>query len=574
MKTTKKQSGRRTQNAERSKEDPRACLGPAVLDGLTAEAADEALGRMLADEINFALVAVAADPRARFPRGSLAAGVKQVFRKHRSSVRKGSADRAQSLLRLPPKQQQRLFGAFTGSGNEALSRKGLRASPALSGLLDRIVGSRVREFNSWGSIGGRIAGQIFGPSRTTVEAVRGLGGDMPQVLGHEISMVGSPDYIGFRWNTSEPDAEALRWELFELGSVHPISSGVEGPAPHGTFVIDFKDHLPPQPGNTPRRYVLRCQPWIQRKIHHIGGAGPGGGSVVKEPAQPAGAPAPIIRIVYAKDESSTEFNFAEVYRNLDLYTDSITMIVDQTGGGDEEFWITGVVQEVSGAGTAQEGLGPLLPLRTKYIVLAPEEGARENFSDVPEHRFKLNNPDAPPTGHQWWPRTYIVTLTVWEEDGGDEVADFISDLSSMLNDYLENDWADTVVDVLESLGIELTPLQVNQLTAILYAASAGTIVGIATAAVGFVLATIVADFADDYYGTRSVTLRLPSSEAELIHGLLVDGKSGYRLADGSWRFATDVLEFKGQPGANSAAGFDGLVELRLHWEASERQVWT
>ncbi len=126
---------------------------------------------------------------------------------------------------------------------------------------------------------------------------------------------------------------------------------------------------------------------------------------------------------------------------------------------------------------------------------------------------------------------------------------------------------------MEWFGIELSPLQVNQLTAMLAALSASTLVGVVTAAVGFVLATIVADLADDYYGTRSSTLELPSSGAEALEAVRVEKKSGWALPGGRWRLATDVIEFKGQPGAGSAAAWDGIVEIRLHWEASAREIW-
>lgn len=541
---------------------------PAVLERLSADDADQALGRMLADEVNFALASVAAEPDRRFRKGSLAARLKALYRKRRAAVRAGSTERARSLLQLPLERRRRLFGSFADQPAESLDRPRLGPGSAHRALIDHLLQKRLQGFASKGSLVGWIADhRFFGPSRTTVEAVRNLTGDLPQVLGHEVSMVGSPDFIGFRWWTAEPEAEELRWELYAHGANEPIASGSEGPAPEGTFVIDFKDHLPPKPAKFPLRYVLRCQTWVERKIHHIGG------STVKEPARPTGAPAPPVRIVYARDQSATQFDFAEAYRDLDLYVDSITMVQDQVGGGDEEFWVTGMVQEVFGEGTGQESAGPLLSLRTKHKVLPPEPGAVAHFHDAAERRYRLNNPDAPPTDHPWWPRTYAVTVTVWEEDGGDEVAAFVSELSSLLNDYLENDWADAVIDVLEWLGIELTPLQVQQLTAILFAVSSASIIGIVTAAVGFILATIVADLGDDYYGTKTSKLRLPSSEAEALHGVLIDGKPGSQLPDGGWRFATDVLEFKGAPGASSASAFDGIVEIRLHWEALGREVW-
>lgn len=572
MSTENGRSGGRDDRAGRPTGRTEGCSDPAILERLTAEDAEEAMGRMLGHEIGFALTTVAAGADTSFPDGSLAARVRELYEKRRSSICKGASDRARSLLRRPVEERRRLFGSFAEADAAALGRCSRAGdNPTLAALVRRSVGQRVQGLVGKGSLASQIPHRLFRRPRTSVEAFRAMDTELEQSLGREVSMVGSPDWIGFRWVTAEPEAEELHWTLFELGSSQPIASGTEGPAPGGSFSIDFRDHLPAQPAKYPRRYVLSCQPWIGPKIHHLGGAAAGGGKTVKEPAQAAGAPAPLIRIVYSIDESFGDFDFAEVYRTLELYVDSITMVEDQHGPGSEEFWISGTVQEIFAAGTQQQNPGPLQLLRTKQKTLEPEPGARASFGNVREHGFHLNNPD-PPSITQWWPRHYVVTLTIWEADGGDEVAGLLGELNDLLNDYIENDWADAVLEVLDWLGIELEPQQVTFLTATLAAVTATTILSAAAAAAAFVVGAIVADLGDDYYGTKVSALKLLTSEVEGVQATLTGNRAGTPLENGDWRLATDVIEFKGAPGALQAAGWDGIVELRLHWEATGREL--
>jgi hypothetical protein len=184
--------------------------------------------------------------------------------------------------------------------------------------------------------------------------------------------------------------------------------------------------------------------------------------------------------------------------------------------------------------------------------------------------FALGSPEYPVSGQ----RRFVVALSVIEEDAGGSIGKWstgVEELSSLslsgrvwrfteeqAKQYIKEHIGDAIHYVGD--GIQLLP-------SIADLGQAAPVVGTAIAVATMIIAPIVQDMADDYYGTRAAHLTLESNRAAEIHklpGALVGTGAGRRYVTKPQR-----VQFKGPPAANSASAFDGIVEVEFHWEFSQ-----
>jgi len=522
---------------------------------LTAE--EEEFAKAFAGELNHALAVVAANPEASFPAGSLAARVRQVYQRLSARKRTAMRTRARDLLSRGVEERRRYFGDSADAGAEARHR---RATPVLDSemkeKLRKAVNARLdaRREEITKLVEVMAAGEYVTVPRTWVEAgffkKEVVSAGVGQMTLHE------PQVVDFRWNTEEEGAEQGFWHLLRLGGQSPVilASGVAGDAPHGIFSIDFRKYLPTKPPQTPTVYHVRVLP--RKKPPVVTGLQLGGGAGTEVAANAVGPWSKPVFIIHAKTDAPPQtFDFPEVYREARFYLDSLYMVEDQTGPGSEEFHLAGFVQESFATGSGKQvRFGP------HYAVLDPDGPREKKFG----HRatFHLNNPDQPE-----WPRSYAVVITIMEEDAGDEIADWQKELWKVADDILSSEIADMVSAYLEEYRDELIGKGISwagqtvQVASMIASETSAAIGGTIAAAAAMVIAAVVAGMDDDYYGTQAAVLVLPTNLTDYVKGL-----AGQPRADGGFRLEGEKMRFYGYTSYPSAAAFDGICEVRIHWE--------
>jgi hypothetical protein len=533
---------------------------------------EKELVETLAKQLAFVTAAVAAEPDANYPPGSVASRIQRSFAQLDEKTRATSGRQARALLAKPGNERRRYFGRYASSERErddALRQEGLSAE--LKAVLNRAVRKRLEFQRSEivDLIRAKEAGQLawLPVTKTTLKTGFFIHTDVPTGLTDQVT-INEPQVVDFRWATEEEEAEEASWELRQVMSTQVIASGFATKAPGGDFRIDFTQYLPPTPPQTPRSYHVRVYPRTSKKIVKDQGATPGGGSF-KESSKIVGQPSFPVTITYAaSSQEPTTFDFATVYLKLDFHFDHIEMIQDQSGPGDEEFHIAGFIREVAGK-TAAGGYHKIGPVQ---VTIDPRGDRKHTFPNL-WYPFALSYPD---TAH--WPRVYSVVFTIMEEDGGEQIGEWLALLWDAAEGILKEKIEDAVKEALEEMTEELieevlvASTEGAEIAAGLAGAVASAIAAVVVYVIGEIIAAIIADMQDDFYGAKAFVMMLASNRLGQVTAL-AGGKqlSGQVQPDGSLVMAQTKGRFYGAPGANSASAFDGIVELGWHWRLSQAQ---
>jgi hypothetical protein len=528
----------------------------------------------LAKHLAFVTAAVAAEPEAEFPSGSVAARIQRAFAQLDDKTRAISGQQARTLLAKPGNERRRYFGKYASSERErddALRREGL--GPELTAALNRAVRKRLnfQRAEIVDLIRHRQAGHLawLPVTKTTLKAGYFFNADPsihPAPADHWT--LNAPQALDFRWSTEEEEAEEASWELRQVMSTQVMASGFATKAPGGDFRIDFTQYLPPTPPQTPRLYHVRVYPRTSKEIVKDQGATPGSGSF-KEASEIVGAPSFPVTIVYAaSNQQPTVFDFATVYLKLDFHFDHIEMIQDQFGEGAEEFHIAGFIREVAGK-TGNGGYHKIGPVQ---VSLDPHGERKHTFPNL-WYPFSLSYPD---TTH--WPRVYSVVFTIMEEDGGEQIGEWLALLWDAADGILKDAIKDAVKEALEEMTEELieeilvASTEAAEIAAGLAGAIGSAIAAVVVYIIGEVISAIIADMEDDFYGAKAFVMMLTNNRLGEVTAVM-GGKllSGHVQPDGSLVLAQTKGRFYGAPGKNSASAFDGIVELGWHWRLSQAQ---
>lgn len=422
----------------------------------------------------------------------------------------------------------------------------------------------------------------------------------------------SPSLMTFEWGTTIQNADQGFWRLLRQDPVRQdaeptytqLATGVATPAPGGLFYMDLSLYLPPNPPSVPEIYHVQVIARKQATTDHTSNTSPGQ-SGAKIPAQTLGLwSAPVVITYSVNTDPGTRFEFPEVYRKATLVLDKITLVEDQSGSGQEEYFIAGFIQElfqhcddVSGENCRfsipgrQASFAPdlnnidlsetcdTITVRPYFRCLNPPAESNfglNNYYDEPNRwTFRLNN--AP------WPRTFSTTISLMEQDDGGLMEDWIDGIDFVKDETATGNLFDlhgldenAILDYIKNSGIgeeDIVGIVVDILQVINTVAnvSSAAIVGGAVAVVAVpVISAILADMEDDYYGTAIVSLVLPSNRVEDIHSL-----PGHVTGEGEnqkYMLDSKTLRFYGPPLENIAGAFDGIIDITLHWEFSKIEV--
>lgn len=535
---------------------------------------EKELVEKLAKHLGFLTATVAAEPDAIYQPASMAARIKKAFERLDEKTRASTGRRARFLLAQRGIEQRRYFGDYASSERErddAVRQEGL--SPELKATLHRAVRKRLEYQRSEivDMIRARQNTQLaWIPSTKTTLKVGYFFGADPSIHPAPADQwtIHKPQSLDFRWSTEEEEAEEASWELRQVMSTQVIASGFATKAPGGDFRIDFTPYLPPSPPQTPRLYHVRVYPRTSKKIVKGQGATPGSGSF-KEASEIVGQPSFPVAITYAmSDQPPPVWDFPTVYLNLDFHLDHIEMIEDQVGAGAEEFHIAGFIREVAGntdAG-AYHKIGPV------QLTIDPSGERKHTFPNL-WYPFPLSYPSS-----THWPRVYTVLFTIMEEDGGEQIGEWLALLWDAADGILKDAIKQAVKEALEEMTEELIEeiLVASTDAADIASQLAGAIGGAIAAVVVYVaakiIAAIIADMEDDFYGAKAFVMILANNRL----GAVTAYAGGKPLAthlepDGSLLLAQTTGRFYGAPGKNSASAFDGIVELGWHWTLSQVQ---
>jgi hypothetical protein len=400
--------------------------------------------------------------------------------------------------------------------------------------------------------------------------------------------INQPAILRFIWGTTLKSEEGF-WRLRRRVAGTQFSLVATGTATNGTggrFDIDLGPYLSTTPPIEPAVYHLEVVARAKSKADQSTTTGVGqiGGKVAAQELGPWSAP---VVITYAVSTApSTSFDIGDVYRRVTFVLDKITVVADQDGPGEEEYWAAGFVQELQRSCSAAD-----CPFTTPL--------AQRRFGPF---RRDLNPPDEAPFGWTFNParkppiqkvsnaydfplgsgtnrvtgqRRFAVAISLIEEDAGSSIDDWntaVTRLSDVVEDgqilgfdkddvteYLSDHAADAIRYVADGVRLLSTIADIGV---------AAPIVGTAVAVATFVIVPVIQDMADDYYGTGAAHLTLESNLATEIHKL--SGRQVGSGATGRYVLRSQRLRFKGPPASNAASAFDGVVDIEFHWEFSER----
>jgi hypothetical protein len=386
--------------------------------------------------------------------------------------------------------------------------------------------------------------------------------------------INSPAKLDFRWWTEEADADRGLWQLLRLDPGKKevlLASGDAGDAPGPRlFTLDLGKYLPPQPPGVPSVYRVRVSPQTKAKI--LPGPTPGlaGPKVAGKAVGPRSTP--VIITYSAISSPPVDFTVYKLYRSLEIGPDKIHLVEDQSGGGGEEFWVAGFVQEFLPSGSANKGqqvkFGP------RYAALDPD-GPR--WADIAvTASYWLDNPDT-----QDWPRAYALVVSALEEDDGGAFNDWYAQLGDLANEFLLNQIHSDVTEYLqeqfeqflgENWEIELlkqTPAVADYIVSVISSSTAG-IIGMALAAAALVVSAIIAGADDDFYGVEASVLALPTNVSDFIESHYSGEHTSVPLE--GYQLHTEPITLFGHSFL-VAANYDGKLEIHCDCIVSNLETY-
>jgi hypothetical protein len=396
--------------------------------------------------------------------------------------------------------------------------------------------------------------------------------------------ISAPEIMNFEWGTKAVASEEGLWRLVRIGASPNqetlLASGVSQPGSGGAFSIDLRQYLPAHAPNPAIKYHMQVIPRTKAKSDKstTTSAGKAGAKV---PARTIGSWCPPVVITYARTPD-TVFEFPEIYRQAKLVLDEFRVVQDQIGSGEEEYHIAGFMQELfwspDGGGKfnrpgRQIKIGPFYkvmnPPMTTSFINGPYDPAKKSWSLV------LN------TQEDQWPRRFAVLVSVMEQDGGGEIGDWKKGFNAVQaaakTSPILNMSKDRLVGYIREHGFDGVNFFLDVADAFVAIVTKSAVIAGPVLLIGtFVVLTGVAiwaiweDSRDDYYGTATGAVTLPSNLVSEVHKLpgTLKGSGKYT----TYVLKPQTLQFKGPPGATQAASFDGVVEFKYHWEFSDRAL--
>ena len=521
--------------------------------------------KAFAATLSHATAVIAAEPELAVTAGSLAHRVQRDYLRFRPDRRSAIQQRARARLRGPIEQRQRYFGAYANRGPEAWTRAESGLDPDLRRMLRDAVRARVdfQREEITESLAVATAVEFHGAlplSKTTLE-IGYFSGDVQAAWTTQT--IFSPIQIELRWETNVPGAERGVWQLFKAGGSGEVllASGKAGDAPGSIFEIDLADYLPPQPPSAPGVYRIRVTPGTKPSVVQGSTASKTG----KSPGTAVGPPSNDVIITYsANAPSGVQFEIYDIYQKMYFELEMIHMIEDQMGGGAEEFYVAGFVQETFPASSSQEGgqnkFGPF------FAELHPDGPRTKKLPH--SSTFFLNKPNT-----KEWPRAYTVVISVIEEDDGGALNDWESSVWNIAEDAIGGEVKQIIEDVLEEqfqeyVGENIGQIiqaggQIAQLIASLIGTATSAIAGMIVAAAAFVIADIISGMSDDYYGTKVFVFVLPTNITDYVKSLPGEPITGGYVLD------TQRLGFQGSTSWPEATAWDGYVKVSFHFEFTD-----
>lgn len=550
--------------------------------------------------LSHALTEVASNPDKSFPEQSLAGRVRTAFLGLDKSKRTAMQKRARAVLSKGVAERQRYIGTQAAKIADA---DYLRAGPGLDAemkiLLRRALDARMKVLRS-GT--GKLKQFLTTKPRPVIPKTMLEGGffEEPDQRGKRQLTLNEPVLLNFRWNTVEEGAGQGLWQLLRVSSGGPaivLASGIsearKGDPVNGRFDVDLRKYLPPNPQEEPTYYYVRILPQLKQKIStapaqrfqrrakvqtkpedttkpEVTMKPKLDASTPSIPAAPQGVgpwSAPVI-IAYCRaseDAWGQHPNIGEMYRNVGFYLDSIIMVEDQYGPGNEEFHVAGFVQEF--LPTNSKRAGKRVEFGRYSAELEPESGDFKKFGK--EAWFNLSDLD-----ESEWPRSYTAIFTIMEEDDGGDIASWSSRFWDVTKETIDSEMGDIISDILEEYkdkliqeGIEIAG---DVVSAILVALSNPITVIVAAIAIVVVkiIIDVVSDKADDFYGIEFSTLELIYNDSyDIEHGPFIaerHPRGAFNLSNGFFEIS-EKMQFLGTPAANDAASYDGIVDLSFCW---------
>lgn len=554
------------------------------------------LGESLAKDLNRITALIGGQPSRCPPESSMAASL------------------LARLRRLGESSQQRIIEIARKSGlpEQTGSAAGDNLEPGLARELKRLLRKRLNTLKPQlrAAIDGAVSAarqQAGRASLTTVDLK--LAGEIDTTWRREINM-GTPELLDFRWSTVEPDATRGFWELrgpVWLGLGNPgnvIASGYLPDFPNdnkvgGYFTLAFNQYLPPTPPQAATLYHLRVLPLGPAASaglaqssgfdfslqENLGTLSPVSGYEAPIGVGPWSAPA-VIRYGTTFQSGITVFPDdmnRTVYRKAHFYFDWFKLVQDQSGPGNEEFHISGFVVEHNPQGAVQHAsIGPL------WFQIDPDDRSLHEFGK--HATVNLGTPN-----YTYWPRVLTAVISILEEDDGGSLSDWQAALDELLYDLLFNqagadinaflrEMRDEIKQAQEELAAEMTAEMISFLLAAIAATAREYVTAFIALVVGWVLAAIKAGAADDFYGTKVLSMFLETSATDRIadgtagdlecNGPVVSGGNftGTVQPDGSFSMDLTEIQFLGLGGAEEGSPISGIVNIALHWEFDDK-VW-
>lgn len=537
---------------------------------------EEEFAKIFAHELVHATAVVAANPTLSFPEKSIAGRIRKIYLDRSATERTAMQRRSRTLLSSSAAERQRHFGTFADAGTSRHRRRYTGFDAETKAMLNKAVNARLDA--QLGQINQRVQNIPRGnyPVVTKTWLVAGFFKEV-QSEPKQAMTLSEPVPIDFRWNTEE-EANRVVWQLLRPASpgqaevilASGVSNDIEGSDIRGFFTIDLRKYLPPVPAANPVNYYVRVLPQQVLKNSRIT-RGPSRRVIVSEPEEPTGVgpwSSPVI-ITYAKPGKNqwgeTIDEPHEVYRKVQFFLDSLEIVDDQYGPGDEEFHLAGFIQE---SFVNSNNQGKRIRFGPFFAKLPGTVGADHEYANNALAEFHLNNPDQPE-----WPRSYICVISIMEEDDGGSLADWESELWSISDDILSSEIGRMVRDYLEDYRDELikrgvtAAADIAQFIATTASAASASIVGMVIAFAAEIIVSIVTEMPDDFYGVEAYSLVLPFNLSNYIEEL-----NGHFLVDGKYELS-ESIRFYGRASAASGSPIDGIVDVNIDWRFGEKDEY-
>jgi hypothetical protein len=550
-----------------------------------------------ATRLSHSLAVVAANPNKAFPAQSLAGRVRTAFLGLNAGQRTAAQQRAQTLLSKEVSERRLYFGAYAAAGADA---RHLSAAPILDAELKSkfraAVDARMKVLRSGA---GKLTEVLTTKPWVTIPKTWLEGGFLLEgdLQGKQQLTLNEPVIVNFRWRTLEAGAGQAYWQLLRALPGKPaivLASGISdrriGKEANGRFEIDFRKYLPPKPAEAPVYYYVRVLAQAKAPLTPSRRTGPqiqtkpkvapkpeSKGSGVSLPVTPEGigsfsAPVIISYCALGKDAWGQNIQAGEMYKKLGFYLDSIEMVKDQDGPGDEEFHVAGFVKEI--LPTKSKLAEKRVKFGRYFALLEGEPGDSHKFGK--EAWFDLQDLD-----ESNWPRTYTAVFTIMEEDDGGSLSQWASEFWDIVETGTESEMFDMISEILQEYQDEF----IKEGKEFVYAYVADIISGLVNPIVWLVativivavtvIIAIVCGMPDDFYGIEASVLVLPFNDTTYLESpkLRTQYRSGaFNANSGMYEFS-ERIRFLGQSSWPDPSAFDGIVDLRIKWMFSEKAIY-